>query len=190
MSSFKGNTIASGLTDSLKVRKVLSPSARRTRIYPTYFWYCILVFLAILCVGRITSSLSAWRRRRHAHALNAHDVEHRGAVARRSGWSRIPAAALNAWRVVAFRSDIAFGPYYSINLAEGFVTLMYLAALFTWSFINSALGALVFTHFAHIITARVNGILQFGARTGTISAAQIPLIVALGMRNNIIGCEY
>ena len=72
---------------------------------------------------------------------------------------------------------------------EGFITLLYLAALFTWSLINSAWLAFLLYFFAHNVLAMTNGQLQYGGRTGAIAAAQLPLIVALGMRNNIIGCE-
>lgn len=135
------NTVNSTHTNSTGTShaRPVSVSARRNQEYPTEFWYCILAFLAIVCLGRVAGFVGSWSRRRRARALQARDVEYRGSYARRSGWTRIPAAAVNAWRVVAFRSVIAFGPYYSINLAEGFVTLAYTAALFTWSLINSAL---------------------------------------------------
>ncbi|KZV61117.1 hypothetical protein PENSPDRAFT_759620 [Peniophora sp. CONT] len=182
--SSKGNATASGLTSGSNSTMAgakmngtshgghpVSVSAIRNKTYPTEFWYCVLVLLAIICLGRVAGFIGSWRRRRHAQALKTRDVENRGTVARRSGWTRLPTAAVNAWRVVAFRSEIAFGPYYSINLAEGFITLAYLAALFTWSLINTT----------------INGQMQYGGRTGAIAAAQLPLIVALGMRNNIIG---
>ncbi|KZV61119.1 hypothetical protein PENSPDRAFT_619411 [Peniophora sp. CONT] len=152
-------------------RKAPSLNSIRNHLYPREFWYGILVLLAIISLGRVVGFISSWYRRRHVQAQNARDVESRGTVSRPSKWTRLPAAAVNAWRVVAFRSDIAIGPYYSINLAEAFLTIAYLAMLFGWSFVNT------------IFSGKRN----YAARTGAVAGAQLPLIAALGMRNNIIG---
>ena len=65
------------------------------------------------------------------------DVEADGRVVRHaSSFRRLPLATANAYRVVAFRTTFTVGPI-SLNLAEVALTIIYIIALFVWSFINS-----------------------------------------------------
>jgi hypothetical protein len=59
------------------------------------------------------------------------------ALTARRSLRRIPIAILNSYRVIAFRMNVTFFSSYTVNFAEVFVTIAYLAALFTWTFINS-----------------------------------------------------
>jgi ferric-chelate reductase len=62
--------------------------------------------------------------------LAASDTEAAGPQ-RNNGWlwRRLPVAAMNAYRVVAFRSTITIGSY-TLNIAEIVFTVLYIGALF------------------------------------------------------------
>jgi hypothetical protein len=65
------------------------------------------------------------------------DVEADGRVAQhRALIKRLPLAIVNTYRVLAFRTTFAIGPF-SLNLSEVALTIAYIVALFVWSFINS-----------------------------------------------------
>jgi hypothetical protein len=68
----------------------------------------------------------------------SYDVEE-GSSPSRAGfsWRRAPLALLNAARIVAFRWTLKIGESYTLNPAEIFLTVAYIIALFTWTFINS-----------------------------------------------------
>ena len=55
----------------------------------------------------------------------------------RRDWSRLPLAAVNYFRVVAFRQTVDIGDFISVTYAEAFITIGYIIAIFTWEFINS-----------------------------------------------------
>lgn len=95
----------------------------------------------------------------------------RGAVSLR----RIPLAVADVTRSVAFRWTISFGSSYTLNLAEVTLTAAYISLLFVFALVNttSTTGIRFEPHY-------------FGNRAGDIAASQVPIIVALGTRNNII----
>jgi len=66
------------------------------------------------------------------------DVEADGRVVRHPFCFRpLPLTITNAYRIMAFRKTLTIGSF-SLNLAEVFITIAYIVALFVWSFINSA----------------------------------------------------
>jgi hypothetical protein len=67
----------------------------------------------------------------------AADVEADGRVVRHGvSIRRLPLAIVNAYRVLAFRMTLTIGPF-SLNLTEVALTIVYIAALFVWTFVNS-----------------------------------------------------
>lgn len=50
---------------------------------------------------------------------------------------RVPVAIADTFRALAFRWTIPIGRYYTLNVAEVFLTAAYGAVLFTWTMINS-----------------------------------------------------
>ncbi|KAF8813104.1 hypothetical protein BYT27DRAFT_7043412, partial [Phlegmacium glaucopus] len=64
---------------------------------------------------------------------------------------------------------------HKLNLAEVGLTLGYIAVIFSWTFVN---------------TTTIAGIKfspkYYADRAGDIAASQLPIMLALGMRNNII----
>lgn len=95
----------------------------------------------------------------------------RGAVS----MQRIPLAVADVTRSIGFRWTISFGLSYSLNLVEVALTAAYISLLFVFALVNttSTTGIKFEPHY-------------FGNRAGDIAASQIPIIVALGTRNNII----
>ena len=105
--------------------------------YPEQVWYALAVFLFIVGCFQWGSSLhSKFSRRRQYESdeetVNDH-VHHNFSI------RRIPLALINFYRVLAFRWTLEIGQTYTLNMAEILVTLLYIALLFTYSFINSKL---------------------------------------------------
>ena len=63
--------------------------------------------------------------------------ETRSAAGRGFALRNVPTAVINAYRVVAFRWTLEIGQSYTLNLAEVFVTVAYIVALFSWEFLGS-----------------------------------------------------
>ncbi|KAI0701818.1 ferric reductase NAD binding domain-containing protein [Cytidiella melzeri] len=82
--------------------------------------------------------------------------------------TNIPSALISATRIAAFRLRI---PSINLSVLEAILTAIYLMALLIWQFSN---------------TEDLN-ITYYSDRSGHIAACQIPLIVALSMKNNVIG---
>jgi hypothetical protein len=104
--------------------------------YPLYMAFALLGAIALLAL--INSA-------RVALALTCPpapaDVE--SAAPRRTGavsWRRLPAAGAAAFRLVAFRVPLPLGFGNALLGSELFVIAVYMAALWTWMFINSALS--------------------------------------------------
>ncbi|KAI0322907.1 ferric reductase like transmembrane component-domain-containing protein [Amylostereum chailletii] len=151
----------------------------RTEEYPKQVWYCIACFLFLLILGNAISWLSLWRRSRRRRAQANSKVQDPEASNRqgngRVALGRIHVALVNAWRVIAFRSVIYIGDNYTISLTEVFITAAYITALFAWALMNTTNTA-----------GRKFDPSYYANRAGCIAALQTPLVVALGMRNNVI----
>lgn len=83
------------------------------------------------------------------------DVEVDGRVVRhRASVRRLPLAITNAYRVLAFRTTFTIGPF-SLNLAEVVLTIVYIVALFVWSFINSTYYCFPLIHELTILRSHI-----------------------------------
>lgn len=120
------------------------------------------------------------------------DVEADGRVARhRASTKRLPLAVVNAYRVLAFRTTFTIGPF-SLNLTEVAITILYIVALFVWSFVNSTcLVPISYTNLRPNAATSLDGTRfarqYYMNRAATIACSQLPLVVSLGTKNNIIG---
>ncbi|KAF8809124.1 hypothetical protein BYT27DRAFT_7188217 [Phlegmacium glaucopus] len=88
---------------------------------------------------------------------------------------RVPAAVVDSFRALAFRWTVPVGSSYELNLAEVGLTLGYMAIIFSWTFVNTTTIAGIKLHPKY-----------YADRAGDITASQLPIMLALGMRNNII----
>ncbi|KAF4618189.1 hypothetical protein D9613_011675 [Agrocybe pediades] len=88
---------------------------------------------------------------------------------------RLPAALTNSAKALAFRWTVPLGSSFQLNLVEVFMMAAYIAVLFTWALINTTTttGVKLEPHY-------------YANRAGTIAASQLPIMTALGMRNNLI----
>lgn len=120
------------------------------------------------------------------------DVETDVRIARhRASIRRLPLAIVNAYRVLAFRTTFIIGPF-SLNLAEVALTIAYIVTLFVSSFINSTCSvAIPCTNSRTRIATSLNGTRfarqYYVNRAATIACSQLPLVAALGTKNNIVG---
>ncbi|KII85536.1 hypothetical protein PLICRDRAFT_320170 [Plicaturopsis crispa FD-325 SS-3] len=147
----------------------------RNKDYPQQVWVLFAGFLSLVTVLQLASFLHS-RFARKSDWERAADLERRGGFKRHPlSLSRLPLAVVNVYRVLAFRTTISFGGSYSLNLAEVFLTMAYMAALFTWEFINTT-----------SLSGQVLMVSYWSNRAGFLATSQFPLIVALGTKNNIV----
>ncbi|KAG6371094.1 hypothetical protein JVT61DRAFT_10635 [Boletus reticuloceps] len=92
------------------------------------------------------------------------------------GWSlaRLPLAAVNVFRVVAFRWTLEFGTY-DLRVVDVFLTLAYIALLF----------GLTFEGVAEFGVTRFN-LRYWSGRAGRLAASQLPLVTVLGTKHNVL----
>ncbi|KAF9051278.1 ferric reductase NAD binding domain-containing protein [Panaeolus papilionaceus] len=130
--------------------------------YPKQVIYLLISFLALISLVHFFSLAQKYIRARHARSKPA-------------WYSRVPYAIVDSLRAVLFRWTIPVPFGYSLNIAEVGLTLGYLAVLLTWTFVNTTTvtGIKVEPHY-------------YANRAGTIAASQLPLVTALGMRNNLV----
>ncbi|KAJ7041846.1 hypothetical protein C8F04DRAFT_1391021 [Mycena alexandri] len=138
-----------------------APSQRRITGYPLQIWYLLLSLLALVLICHFTARLLA---RKSVSAGT------RGPLR----LSRLPFAAVHVFRTIAFRTTASFAGY-TLSLTEFFLGCGYITVIFTWTLIN---------------TTDVEGNRfsprYFADRSGLIVATQFPLLIALGMKNNIV----
>jgi len=106
----------------------------RNKLYPMQAWYCIGGFIFLIAIFQWISFFHSKVSRRS----NDSDPEH-ASLHHHHGfsWRRLPLGLANAYRVIAFRWTLEIGQTYTLNMAEVFVTMAYIAFLFIWAFINS-----------------------------------------------------
>ncbi|KAJ7134928.1 ferric reductase like transmembrane component-domain-containing protein [Mycena crocata] len=141
-----------------------APSHYRAYEYPRRVWYLLGSFIALVSLCHFAIVLAS-RLRSPAKPST------RGLTSIR----RLPIAILNLVRNAAFRITISFGGAYKLNVAEFFLGSAYIATMFTWALINT-------TNLAGVRLSPQ----YYANRTGLIAATQFPLLVALGMKNNIL----
>ncbi|KAJ7675201.1 ferric reductase like transmembrane component-domain-containing protein [Mycena rosella] len=140
------------------------PSIQRGYAYPLQIWYFLASFIALVSIAHFSTLLTDRLRARKTFSPGE-----RGALVLR----RLP-AAVHVFRTVAFRTTVSLGGY-TLNFTEFFLGCAYIAIIFTWAFINttSLEGERFSTRY-------------YANRSGLIAASQFPLLIALGMKNNIL----
>ncbi|KAF5318205.1 hypothetical protein D9758_018628 [Tetrapyrgos nigripes] len=143
--------------------------SKRNKEYSYYMWYFTASFIGLLTLVNIFSIAFSKLPRRPDSKRNCSTSNERLAL------SRLPLALVNVYRVLAYRTTLNITKSFSINLAEVGVCAMYAMALFTLEFINTT-----------SVAGESLNIDYWKDRAGIMAASQFPLIVALGMKNNII----
>lgn len=166
--------------------------------YPKQLWYFIASFIFLVAIFQLCSYLlNRWKAQRKESSkvdpeLAAPLTDHR-----RGSIRRLPLALVNTYRSIAFRQTVSIGSY-TLNLAEVFAMATYIVIIFTWTFINSKI---LLSNFGYAlllnITSKATSLSghkldmgYWGNRAGALAASQLPLITALGTKNNVVGCKW
>ncbi|KAF7351455.1 Ferric/cupric reductase transmembrane component 1 [Mycena sanguinolenta] len=139
-------------------------SHARTLAYPRYVWYFLAAFIGLVAVTHFAVAFFSWVRSNSKPTT-------RGP----RSFLRVPAAVLNIVRNAAFRTTISFGGAYILNLTELFMGCAYIALLFAAAFMNTTTLEDVYLSPQY-----------YANRAALIAATQLPLLVALGTKNNIL----
>lgn len=107
----------------------------------------------------------------------------------RISWRRAPIALVAMFRIIAFRLHIPIGPRLTASVSELAFISGYIAVIFALLFINSKFcvcfcGANVDQYVAHGLSS-----FWYEDRAAHYASSQLPLIVALAGKNNIISCK-
>lgn len=161
----------------------------RLQDYPIDIAYFVVAIIGLATALNILSIFWAFYRR---HTMRRGPVSAKPtSSAGQISLLRLPSALLTASRIFAFRLRL---PAIHMSLLETLLTCIYLMALLIWQFANSecapasvpsdmALKILCFLPAQDLV------IKDWSDRSGHIAAAQLPLIMGLSMKNNVIGCE-
>ncbi|OSC98884.1 iron reductase [Trametes coccinea BRFM310] len=148
----------------------------RNKEYPRQLWWLIASFIALVSLSHFLSvAVAKCSRRRTDGGTTSRPGNTRSSSDHRLSWRRLPLALVNAFRVVAFRWTLPVGQWQSLTFAEVFIVCAYIVALFTWAFVDTTTLA----------GAKLN-VMYWENRAGVLGASQLPLIVALGTKNNAI----
>ncbi|KAG1870839.1 ferric reductase NAD binding domain-containing protein [Suillus subluteus] len=142
--------------------------------YPEQVWYTIAAFLFVVGCFQWGLFLHSKFARRGHHGSDEETAVTNG-VHHKFSLRRIPLAIINFYRVVTFRWTLEIGQSYTLNMAEVFVTVAYIALLLIYAFINSTSAE-----------GQKLDIDYWSRRTGMLAASQFPIVTALGTKNNIV----
>ena len=156
--------------------------------YPKQVIYFITSFIALISLCHFFSLFYHFIIRKRVH-----EWKRRTSVS----FTRLPAAMADSFRALAFRWTVPVGSSHELNFVEVGLTLGYMAVLFTWTCVNSMyiyLFPLIRNANSHsILATSLTGIKvdpqYFADRAGNIAATQLPIMVALGTKNNLISCK-
>ena len=161
----------------------------RILAYPKQVLYFIASFIALISLCHFFSIFYHFIIRKRIH-----EWKRRTTVS----LTRLPAAVADSFRALAFRWTVPVGLSHELNFVEVGLTLAYMAILYTWAFVNSMLHSSLFplqNAISYLILATsLMGIKidpqYYADRAGNIAASQLPIMVALGMKNNLISCKF
>jgi hypothetical protein len=160
----------------------------RNSAYPKQVLYLIASFIAFISLCHFFSIFYTFITRKRVF-----EWKKRTSVS----LTRLPAAAADSFRTLAFRWTVPVGSSHELNFVEVGLTLAYMAVLVTWTFANSmidsfpsALNSNSHLNLATTLTGLQVNPRYYANRAGRIAASQLPLVVALGMKNNLISCEF
>lgn len=163
-------------------------------------WYFLASFIFMISVINgidiVFAYFRARRQRRRLSQASSTSLSLRGSI----DLLRLPLALTDTFRALSFRWTIPIGRSYSLNVMQVILTGIYIAALYSWSLINSKSNASFPSQKKQLPNKNRQSIgdLKPGQKavprdwantTGRVAAVQLPLIVGLGMKNNLISCE-
>ena len=159
----------------------------RILAYPKQVLYFLASFIALISLCHFFSIFYRFIIRKRIHEWNKRTTV---------SLTRLPAAVADSFRALAFRWTVPVGSSHELNFVEVGLTLAYMAILYTWAFVNSMLHLFLLRNAnSHLILATsLTGIKvdpqYYADRAGNIAASQLPIMVALGTKNNLISCKF
>jgi hypothetical protein len=160
----------------------------RALAYPKHVLYFIAGFIALVSLYHFLSMFYSFITRKRVYGWKKRTT---------MSFTRLPAAVADSFRTLAFRWTIPVGSSQELNLVEVGLSLGYIAILFTWTFANSMLylypsarNANSHSNLAPTTRGPKVSARYYANRAGTMTASQLPIMVALGMKNNLISCGF
>ena len=154
--------------------------------YPKQVVYFIASFIALIVLCRFSSMFYRFIFRKRIR-----ESKRRTTVS----LTRIPAAVADSFRAIAFRWTVPIGSSHELNFGEVGLTLAYMAVLYTWAFVNSVLYLFLLRNATShsILATSLTGVKldprYYADRAGHLAASQLPIMAALGTKNNLISCK-
>ncbi len=108
----------------------------------------------------------------------------------KSSLRRVPKALVAAFKIVAFRWSIPIGPQATMSVAELTFILGYITVIFVREFVQSK-SSFIIPPPDHSFTYAIARDLSptfWQDRAAHLASCQVPLIIALAGKNNIISC--
>lgn len=107
---------------------------------------------------------------------------------------RTVSAVTTSFRIVSFRLNVPIGPGSIASVSELSFIFTYIAAMFVWLLVDSTRHNSYLSCTSSLIPcpsiARDLKAMMYQDRAALIASSQIPLMVALAGKNNIISCEH
>lgn len=110
----------------------------------------------------------------------------------KSSLRRLPNAIVAAFKIVAFRWSIPIGPQAAMSVAELTFILGYITVIFVREFVQSK-PSLILLPYGHSLGYEIARDLSptfWQDRAAHLASCQVPLIIALAGKNNIISCVF
>ncbi|KAG1880529.1 ferric reductase NAD binding domain-containing protein [Suillus tomentosus] len=142
--------------------------------YPQQVWIYVGVFLSVVGFFQWGSHIHSKFARRTHHESDEetapiHNIQYKFSL------RRIPLAFINFYRVVAFRWTLEIGKSYTLNMAEVFVTVTYIALLLAYAFKNTT-----------SVEGQKLDVFYWSNRIAVLASSQFPIVTALGTKNNLV----
>ncbi|GJJ13712.1 hypothetical protein Clacol_007968 [Clathrus columnatus] len=148
----------------------------RSWFYPHQIWWFLSLFIAIITISHLVTLLVHWRRKKRYSRSNSVEIIPLPVEDKERSIFR---GLANVFRIVFFRTTVSIGGDSILNVAEICIICCYIAALLTWEFINSK----------NVTTGTKLDVKYWSDRAANIVATQLPLVIALTMKNNILSRE-
>ncbi|KAL5487797.1 FRP1_3 [Sanghuangporus weigelae] len=156
----------------------LSEKAKLQEGYVDELWYLLTAVIGLLTIVHWSTRLYSFLRKpqRGQNNSNATNIEKTSPEASTPGQTgkasirRLPQAFCSVFKIVAFRTTVPIGPSSVMSVTELVFITGYVIALLVWLWINT-----------HDMEA-----FYFEDRAAHLASCQVPLIVALAGKNNII----
>lgn len=184
---------------SIRQRTTAADRAYRNKVQVAHvkqLWYflaSVLFFLTCVRVLRYTwSRLATHPKQSNSTNEKVDEEKNLDTPSTRSSFQRFFAALASGFRILFFRISVPIGPGVIASISELTFTFAYIATMFVWLLTDSK-SITLFTHILSepdlLCEARDLEAFMYQDRAALIASSQLPLVVALAGKNNLISCE-